>query len=196
VCKHHAGRFQFSNFQFVPQVGKDRERERERMPSGSGRRRNHGFELPWTVEQVTVFLVAVVQVVLFYVSVPNALDEKRRETEMFLSVAIFTMLAVLLGLLYIIIGFADPGYDSGIECICMKKTQTSTRYCQICRKNVKGLDHHCIWLNTCVGKRNYPLFFTLITTSTLLFAAQTVIGMLTLVEWTEDLSTANWVRRL
>ena len=29
-------------------------------------------------------------------------------------------------------------------------------------------DHHCIWLNNCIGKRNYRSFFTFITTCTLL----------------------------
>jgi len=161
----------------------------------SGVRRSYGFECPWTVEQVTVFSIATIQVILFYVSVPNALNHegKKRETEMFFSIAFFTMLAVLLGFLYVLIGFVDPGTDHGIECFCMKKTQISTRYCQICKKNVKGLDHHCIWLNTCVGKRNYPLFFVLITTGTLLFSAQTVIAAFTLAEWTDDLSTANWI---
>lgn len=161
----------------------------------SSRRRTHGFECPWTVEQVTVFLIATVLVILFYVSVPDALNHegKKRESELFFSVSVFTMCAVVLGFLYVLIGFVDPGTDQGVECFCMKKTQTSTRYCQICKKNVKGLDHHCIWLNTCVGKRNYPLFFLFITTGTLTFSTQVVVSALTLADWTDDLSTRNWI---
>lgn len=42
-------------------------------------------------------------------------------------------------------------------------TDATFRATGSCRKSVLGLDHHCMWLNTCVGKRNYFIFFLLIT---------------------------------
>ena len=29
------------------------------------------------------------------------------------------------------------------------------KHCRICDKCVEGFDHHCKWLNTCVGSKNY-----------------------------------------
>lgn len=43
----------------------------------------------------------------------------------------------------------------------------SAKHCRTCDKCVNGFDHHCIWLNTCVGKRNYRWFFMTILTALL-----------------------------
>ena len=47
----------------------------------------------------------------------------------------------------------DPAQPGGVSCRCMKYTQGHSRYCASCRKSVPGLDHHCLWLNTCIGTR-------------------------------------------
>ena len=32
---------------------------------------------------------------------------------------------------------------------------SKAKHCRTCDKCVEGFDHHCKWLNTCVGSRNY-----------------------------------------
>ncbi|GMM32815.1 palmitoyltransferase [Saccharomycopsis crataegensis] len=37
-----------------------------------------------------------------------------------------------------------------------------TSHCMLCGVCVANLDHHCIWLNNCVGSRNYSYFFSFV----------------------------------
>ncbi|KAL3656417.1 hypothetical protein V7S43_018720 [Phytophthora oleae] len=52
---------------------------------------------------------------------------------------------------------------------------TDTRHCGRCNKCIPGYDHHCIYLNTCIGTRNYPLFAGLLSCSTLLLLTQQIV---------------------
>lgn len=38
---------------------------------------------------------------------------------------------------------------------CIIAQGSRTKHCRKCNKCVDGFDHHCLWLNTCVGERNY-----------------------------------------
>lgn len=51
-------------------------------------------------------------------------------------------------------------------------------HCNDCGYCIDTLDHHCVWLGTCIGKRNYPYFFKFILSTmvaTLLFLAMNAL---------------------
>ncbi|XVE75385.1 hypothetical protein DITRI_Ditri12bG0090200 [Diplodiscus trichospermus] len=40
-------------------------------------------------------------------------------------------------------------------------------HCRVCRKCILRMDHHCLWINNCVGYWNYKAFFNLILYATM-----------------------------
>lgn len=47
--------------------------------------------------------------------------------------------------------------------VCQLVRPERSRHCRYCNCCVRELDHHCPWIGTCVGKRNYCLFFSFVT---------------------------------
>ena len=50
-------------------------------------------------------------------------------------------------------------------------------HCNMCNNCVQEFDHHCVWLGTCIGKKNYALFiyFTVALNAFILTAMTTCI---------------------
>ena len=45
--------------------------------------------------------------------------------------------------------------------VCLLNSDKSSKHCRTCGKCVQNFDHHCKWLNTCVGTKNYRYFLIL-----------------------------------
>lgn len=60
-----------------------------------------------------------------------------------------------------------PTGDPSVEACyyCRVFVSKNAKHCSVCDKCVPGFDHHCRWLNACVGERNYKIFFAFVCTA-------------------------------
>jgi len=52
------------------------------------------------------------------------------------------------------------GSDTKSFCwVCQVHVAKTSKHCRFCSKCCDGFDHHCVYLNTCIGAANYKYFF-------------------------------------
>lgn len=54
---------------------------------------------------------------------------------------------------------------SSASCPTQASVGKTSKHCRSCDKCVEGFDHHCKWLNNCVGMKTYSAFFLLVGTA-------------------------------
>ncbi|GMH37534.1 hypothetical protein BSKO_05407 [Bryopsis sp. KO-2023] len=58
---------------------------------------------------------------------------------------------------------------------------SGSKHCRYCNKCCEGFDHHCPWLNNCVGRKNYKFFFALLVSVTLKLAGHLAVALIAFV---------------
>lgn len=64
---------------------------------------------------------------------------------------------------------------------CILEKPARSKHCSLCRRCVAKMDHHCVWINNCVGHNNtrHFLAFLFATTYTLLYGAWQTANIIT-----------------
>lgn len=159
-------------------------------------RRVHGLQLPLHPQQVMGWIVLLaVGAATFLVLVP-ALSASLRDCLLIVLATLFC-LHILSHLAALLLDPADPELralkvtiavpefdrtkhahviENGRCHLCNIKTSSpKTKHCSVCNKCVDHFDHHCKWLNHCVGGRNYVAFLVCVVSA--VAASLVVVGV-------------------
>jgi len=72
--------------------------------------------------------------------------------------------------------------------VCQTEVHVQSMHCKYCDKCVSHFDHHCMWLNTCIGAENYGTFFKSVWALTLL----TSLHLIALIVYYIGYFTKQW----
>ena len=111
---------------------------------------------------------------------------------------IFWVLIISLFASFFIINKSDPGFLEAEDNLtwlqmvenkvyiseycpyCRVKKTSTIKHCHVCKKCVKGFDHHCNWIDNCVGEKNKFLFLFFVSTTLLNLMFNFSLGFLVL----------------
>ena len=72
-------------------------------------------------------------------------------------------------------------YYPGTACrTCKLLKPARSKHCSICKTCVSRMDHHCIWVNNCLGRGNYKWFLALLLSTSVLIAYGAYLAYYTL----------------
>lgn len=149
--------------------------------------RVNGFQCPPSRDQIKTLTTYPLTIICCYfiLNVTLRWDDYLLTVLMSLNGA----LSLFLFLAWVTVEYINPEQKegrTGIRVICFSAPEKSARFCGACRKTVAGLDHHCTWLNTCIGRRNYFSFICLVFIGATQSILHTTIGFTAAIVWIND----------
>ncbi|XP_046642114.1 probable palmitoyltransferase ZDHHC11B [Daphnia pulicaria] len=136
-------------------------------------KRKHGFQLPLHPQQIIGWsLLFFAAFFVHTIQIPSLPFNFRIPLQ--LVIAVILTILVCSMLVTSLCNCEDLGCqtvkDNAVKCqwcdVILSSPQT--KHCSLCNKCIEGFDHHCKWLNQCIGSRNYFHFVISITSACIL----------------------------
>ncbi|CAI2368036.1 unnamed protein product [Moneuplotes crassus] len=156
--------------------------------------RRNGFGAPYGAPLITTVLVVLLEITTFGLFIVPYL-QKMLSTQLFVIIlAIWVSLYLINLVLVLATMLKDPTDPKVYEyrkdqsivtnkyCdYCASYTELKAKHCRSCERCVKDFDHHCIWLNNCIGHNNYRYFFSCLMLYTVLSYAFIIVSILCVI---------------
>jgi palmitoyltransferase len=154
----------------------------------SNHKRQNGFSAPFSREQITVWIIYPLSTLSYFILIFYLTQEENELSDIsYISDGfdiLFPLHLIITGVflsIWLVLSILDPEYTnkskfSGVTIVCFPNQKLYSYYCPVCKKKILGLDHHCKWLNTCIGARNYLPFLLLAIVGFIQFLLQTIVA--------------------
>jgi len=166
--------------------------------------RRHAWHSPFHVRQIAAWLAKIVIVILYATTIawPGEEYYVHDATTRQFSIGMNLLIALLLTMnvsLAVVITIAHPGDPTPLHpsratycSFCRTDVDKSSKHCKSCNRCCINFDHHCKWLNSCIGESNYLFFYWYLVSLMLAMSFVFAMGVTVLARVGDRMPTAQF----